>query len=398
MTVQSGLDVLVAEGFSRLAGSRVALLGHPASVDGHLVHLLDRALEHGVKLVRLFGPEHGLLGDAQDMAHVDSHVDRRSGCEVISLYGPTRESLFIKPEHLEGVDVLLCDLQDVGSRYYTYVYTIAFAMRACAEAGVKCVVLDRPNPIGGVLVEGNLVKERYASFVGEYPLPNRHGLTVGELCLWFADRDAERFGKRCDLEVVWMEGYRRSQSFAETGLPWVLPSPNMPTPDCALVYPGGCLYEGTNLSEGRGTTRPFELVGAPYITDPYAFAARAQAGAGPGVRLRPCHFQPTFQKHARKLCGGVQLHVTDAQAFRPLRCAVAILEAARTFEGFGWRTEAYEFVSDRLAIDLLFGDHRPREALEAGAGVDGVMALLAEDEAAVSALHLGCRHPGYPVD
>jgi uncharacterized protein YbbC (DUF1343 family) len=364
--VRSGLDVLVDERFARLRGKRVALLGHPASVDRHLVHLLDRCLAHDVKLVRLFGPEHGLLGDAQDMAHVDGHRDRRTGVEVVSLYGPTRESLFLKREHLADVDVLVCDLQDVGSRYYTFAYTIAFALRAAAGTATKVLVLDRPNPIDGVHVEGNVVDPRFGSFVGEYPLANRHGLTLGELCRFFVAADI----LDVDLDVVWMEGWRRAMRFGDTGLPWVLPSPNMPTPETALVYPGGCLFEGTNLSEGRGTTRPFELTGAPYIHDAHAFVERTIRLAGarglPGVALRPCWFRPTFQKHAGQLCGGAQLHVTDAVAFDSLHTSTSMLAAAMTFAGFDWRRTTYEYVSDRLAIDLLFGDDMTRSNLEAG--------------------------------
>jgi uncharacterized protein YbbC (DUF1343 family) len=389
-TVSTGLDVLVDEGMSRLRGKRVALLGHPASVDRRLVHLLDRCVEHGVQLVRLFGPEHGLLGDAQDMAHVAGHRDRQTGVEVVSLYGPTRDSLFLKPEHLRDVDVLVCDLQDVGSRYYTFAYTIAFALRACAAAGVRALVLDRPNPIGGA-VEGNVVLPKYGSFVGEYPLAARHGMTIGELARFFVAHD----GLQVDLDVVWMRGYRRAMRFEHTGLPWVLPSPNMPTPDTALVYPGGCLYEGTNLSEGRGTTRPFELVGAPYVDDARRFAAEAQAQAGPGVVMRACFFRPTFQKHAGALCGGLQMHVVDRDAFLPLRAGVAVLRAARAFAGFDWRRTTYEYVSDRLAIDLLFGDDAPREALEAGGSVDDVMATMQDGSRAFAPARARHLHAEY---
>jgi uncharacterized protein YbbC (DUF1343 family) len=379
MTVRTGLDVLVDDGMAKLKGEKVAILGNPASVDRTFTHLLDRCLEHEVDLVRLFGPEHGLLGDAQDMADVDGHKDARTGLEVVSLYGQTRDSLFLRPEQLEGVTTLVCDLQDIGSRYYTFSYTIAFAMRACAAAGVKCLVLDRPNPIGATLVEGNEVLPAFGSFVGEYPLANRHGMTMGELCQFFKQQDEDAAG--CELEVVWMRGYNPSMLMRETGAPWVMPSPNMPTPETALVYPGQCIFEGTNMSEGRGTTRPFELVGAPYL-ESYAFAERALEQGVPGVQLRPCWFTPTFQKHAKALCGGVQLHVSDAEAFRPVRTAVALLRSAMSFDGFGWREEVYEFVSDRNPVDLLFGDDKPRKMLEGGASVDEVMAFL--DEAAPS--------------
>jgi uncharacterized protein YbbC (DUF1343 family) len=390
-----GLELLIADDMKMLRGQRVALLGNPVAVDGEYVHLLDRCLQHEVNLVRLFGPEHGLLGDAQDMAHVDSHKDARTGLEVVSLYGETKDSLFLRPEQLDDVDVLVCDLQDVGSRYYTFCYTIAFAMRACKASGTKCVVLDRPNPIGGHIVEGNRVHEGFDSFVGEYPLANRHGLTMGELCHYFAANDEEA---RCELEVVWMEGWRRDMLMAETGAPWVMPSPNMPTPETALVYPGGCLYEGTNLSEGRGTTRPFELVGAPYIDDPARFVATAEAAGLDGCRLRPCWFRPTFQKHGGELCGGLQIHVTDPTTFRSVHTSVAIIAAARDFEGFDWRRTPYEFVADRLAIDLLFGDDKPRLALEGGGGVADVMGILDEDSESVRRDREPFLHPGYGTD
>jgi len=377
-SVQTGLDRLVDDKFSMLRGQRVALLANPIAVDRHLKHLLDRCLEAEVNLVRLFGPEHGLLGDAQDMAHVDGHKDKRTGLDVVSLYGDEYESLHMNPDDLDGVDVLVCDLQDIGSRYYTFSYTIAFALRACAKAGVKAVVLDRPNPIGGHVVEGNLVQDAFKSFVGEYPLPNRHGMTMGELCRFFIAHD----GIDVDLEVVAMTGYRRNMHFGDTGLPWVMPSPNMPTVDTALVYPGGCLFEGTNMSEGRGTTRPFELLGAPYIDDPDAFCRRAEAqGLGDGVTLRPCFFRPTFQKHGGTLCGGLQIHVTDPRVVDAMRLNVAILTAARSFAGFDWRRDTYEFVSDRLAIDLLFGTDQARILLEKDASADDVLGLLDQDRA-----------------
>ncbi|MBI1949068.1 MAG: DUF1343 domain-containing protein [Deltaproteobacteria bacterium] len=388
----TGLDVLVSEGMQRLRGHKVALLGHPASVDARLTHLLDACRDAGVSLVRLFGPEHGLLGDAQDMAHVGGHNDARTGLPVVSLYGPTRDSLFLKPEHLDGVDVLVCDLQDIGCRYYTFAYTIAFALRACAAAGKRCLVLDRPNPIGAQ-VEGNVVDERHRSFVGEYPLANRHGMTLGELCRLFAAHDG--LAGKVDLEVVWASGWRRGTWHDDTGLPWVLPSPNMPTTETALVYPGACLFEGTNLSEGRGTTRPFELVGAPYIDDPHRFAALAAAQGLPGCVLRPCFFRPTFQKHAGQLCGGVQIHVLDRDRFDSLKTGVAVLIAARAFAGFEWRRTTYEYVSDRLAIDLLFGCAEARALIERGAGADDVMASFAPARARFLEARAPFLHPGY---
>jgi uncharacterized protein YbbC (DUF1343 family) len=391
--VKTGLDVLIDEKFARLKNLRVGLLGHPASVDASVVHLLTRCLEHKVNVVRLFGPEHGFLGNAQDMEAVGEQIDAKTKLPVVSLYGTTRESLHIKPAQLKDLDVLVCDLQDVGSRYYTFAYTIAFAMQACAEVGITCMVLDRPNPIGGELIEGNDVLPAFKSFVGEYPLANRHGLTLGELALLFKELDHSK----CKLEVVWMQNWRRSMLFADTGLPWVLPSPNMPTENTALVYPGACLFEGTNLSEGRGTTRPFELVGAPYIDDPERLVDLAMSCNLPGVTLRPCWFTPNFQKHAKSLCGGLQMHITDTQTFLPLKTSVAILWAARQFKGFAWRTEPYEFVSDRLAIDLLFGDDEPRRQLDAGEDVDKVMDAMRPGQTRFQPLWQNIRWKGYAL-
>ncbi len=394
--VKTGLDRLVDSGMAPLQGKRVALLGNPASVDKDVVHLLDRCLEHKVNLVRLFGPEHGIIGDLQDMDHVQGHRDPRTGIDVVSLYGTTRDSLFMKPDQLRDVDVLVCDLQDIGARYYTYAYTIAFALRAAKGTSTKVLVLDRPNPIGAHLCEGNWVGEKWRSFVGEYPILNRTGLTMGELAHLFVELDKDIGSGAVDLEVVWMDGYRRSMLFPETGLPFVLPSPNMPTYDTALVYPGGCLYEGTNLSEGRGTTKPFELVGAPYIDDAHAFVDKVAAHAGPGVAFRPCAFRPTFQKHAMTRCGGLQMHVTDPHAFHSLRAGVAVLHAARTFEGFDWRRKPYEYVSDRLAVDLLFGDAEPRKVLDQGGSVDDVMALFDADFQQDQPRRAKFLHTGYP--
>ncbi len=398
--VKTGLDVLVDEGFARVKGKRVALLGHPASVDHRLRHLLDLCLANEVRPIRLFGPEHGLLGDAQDMAHVDGHTDRRTGIDVVSLYGPTRESLFLKAKDLADVDVLICDLQDVGARYYTFAYTIAFAMRAAAQTQTRVIVLDRPNPIDGVHVEGNVVDPAYGSFVGEYPLANRHGMTLGELCMFFAAHDqldADFVSNR--LEIVWMQGWKRSMLFAETGLPWVLPSPNMPTPDTALVYPGGCLFEGTNMSEGRGSTRPFELIGMPGIDDAHAFVERCVAMAGarglPGVTLRPTYFRPTFQKHGGTLCGGAQLHVDDADTYDSMHTATAMICAARSFAGFDWRRTTYEYVSDCLAIDLLYGDDVTRKHIEAGADATAACAHHEAQREAFLETRRGFLHAGY---
>ena len=298
MRVATGLDVLVSDRLDLLRGRRVGVLCHPASVTSELVHIVDRLIAAGVRPSRLFGPEHGVRGEAQDMVGVADGRDTRTGIPVTSLYGETFESLTPTAADLEGIDVLVVDLQDVGSRYYTYIWTMALALGAAARSQVAIVVLDRPNPLGGVAIEGGTVQEGCTSFVGLGAVPVRHGLTIGEVARlvvagmpWGGRRFAQPLD--CDLTVVAARGWRRPMTFADTGLPWVMPSPNMPTPDTALVYPGGCLFEATNLSEGRGTTRPFEIVGAPFL-DGYAWAAALAETQPPGLRLRPISFRPTF--------------------------------------------------------------------------------------------------------
>ncbi len=314
-----------------------------------------------MRLGALFGPEHGLSGEAQDLVGVPGGSD--SGLRVYSLYGDTFDSLKPTEEQLRGLDALVIDLQDVGSRYYTFQVTMLFCLEAAARFGLKAFVLDRPNPLGGEAVEGPALRPGYESFVGIHPLATLHGLTVGELARLYR---AER-GIGGELEVIPCEGWRRDMDFDATGLPWVLPSPNMPTVDTAFVYPGQCLLEGTNLSEGRGTTRPFELCGGPGV-DARQLCRRLQDEGWPGVAFRPAWFRPTFQKHAGRTCAGLQLHVTDRAAFRPVRTGLAVLAALRDLSGeaFAWRREPYEFVADKPAIDLLFGSDRERLALEAG--------------------------------
>jgi uncharacterized protein YbbC (DUF1343 family) len=372
MAVVPGIEVLVTEKAALCQGRRVGLLCHPASVTPDLGHVVDRLIAAGIRPTRLFGPEHGVRGEAQDMIGVDGERDRRTGIPVTSLYGASFDSLSPTARDLADVDVLLVDLQDVGSRYYTYVWTMALAMQAAARAGVQVVVLDRPNPLGGVEIEGGDVDPSTESFVGLGSIPVRHGMTIGEIARliqggipWGAERFASPLD--CDLQVVQMRGWRRRDSFEATGLPWVLPSPNMPTVDTAYVYPGLCLIEGTNVSEGRGCTRPFEIIGAPFI-DGYALAERLTAHDLPGVRFRPLSFRPTFHKHGGQSCGGIQTHVVDRNSFRPYRTGVAILRElwALGSGGFAWRTEPYEFVSQRLAIDLLTGGDAVRLGIERG--------------------------------
>jgi uncharacterized protein YbbC (DUF1343 family) len=333
-------------------------------VDQRLNHAADLlAGAPDVHLTALFGPEHGFQGQAQDLIAVTDSSEALPGVRLHSLYGKTAASLRPTAEQLRGLDTLVIDLQDVGSRYYTFQATMLFCLEAASALGLKAFVLDRPNPLGGEVIEGPALQPGFESFVGIHAVATRHGLTIGELArLYHAER-----GLTGALEVIPCDGWRRGLDFEQTGLPWVLPSPNMPTVDTAFVYPGQCLLEGTNLSEGRGTTRPFELCGAPWI-DPRRLARLLDRDELPGAHFRPAWFQPTFHKFAGQACGGVQLHVTHRQTFRPVRTSLALLAAMRELSGsrFSWRTEPYEFVADRLAIDLLFGSDRERLGLEAG--------------------------------
>jgi uncharacterized protein YbbC (DUF1343 family) len=375
-----GLEVLAERRFRPLAGRTAGLVCNPTAVTRALVHAADLlAAAPRVRLAALFGPEHGVRGDAQYMAAVGGERDAVTGLPAHSLYSETRESLRPRPEQLEGLDLLVFDIQDVGARYYTYQATMLLCMEAAAQAGIGFVVLDRPNPIGGVLVEGPRLTPGFESFCGLHDLAVRHGLTVGELALLFR----EERGLDLELEVVPCRGWRRAVPFRETGLPWVLPSPNMPTPETALVYPGMCLLEGTNLSEGRGTTRPFELFGAPWL-DARRLADDLGRERLPGVRFRPASFAPTWDKHAGVRCHGVELHVADAGRFRPFRTGLAaVLHARRQDPGrFAWRTEPYEFVADVPAFDLLCGSAREREAIEAGATLSELCRPLVAEERA----------------
>ena len=369
--VRTGLERLLDDPRAWLGSARVGLVANPTAVNRGLDHaadLLHRRPE--VDLRCLFGPEHGLRGSAQDMAAVADHTDSATGLPVASLYGDTPASLSPAPEQLARLDVLLFDVQDVGARYYTYGATLALCMRAAAVSGVRVVVLDRPNPIGGAAVEGGGLDAGLESFCGLYPAPQRHGMTLGELARLYN----ETFGIGCDLDVAACEGWSRSAYYDQCGLPWVMPSPNMPTPDTALVYPGMCLLEGSNLSEGRGTTRPFELFGAPFIDGP-RLARELRRCDLPGVVFRPCVIEPAFHKFRGQRCGAIQLHVSDRNALEPYRTGLAVLVAVRKLwpESFAWRTEPYEFRADVPAIDLLTGRAAVRQAIDRGATLDDVV-------------------------
>jgi uncharacterized protein YbbC (DUF1343 family) len=331
-------------------------------VDASLAHASDLVFDAPqVTLAALFGPQHGFRSDLQDNMIESPHGrDAKRRVPVYSLYSETREPT---ADMLKDVDVLVVDLQDIGARIYTFVYTMANCLRAGRRHGIPVIVCDRPNPIGGDAVEGPMLEAGFESFVGQFPIPMRHGMTVGELAHLFNDA----FGIGADLTIVPVEGWARSQYFDETGLPWVIPSPNMPTLDTAMVYPGAVLFEGTQLSEGRGTTRPFELLGAPWI-DAERFADGMNALALPGVYFRPTVFEPTFHKFARESCGGIQSHILDRHTYRPVLAGVALLahfyhaDPAR----FAWRQPPYEYEHDKMPIDILAGSAALRLHVESG--------------------------------
>ena len=360
--VRTGLDRLVDEGFSGLKGKRIALLAHQPSVDATLRHIIDHLREaDDVELIRVFAPEHGFGGAVQDQVGLGRQGDL-NGIPLVTLYGDGFSSLRPRAEELDDIDLLLADIQDIGSRYYTYFNTLAFTMERAVEAGVPVMILDRPNPINGIDMEGPILSPEMRSFVGYYAIPPRHGLTVGEL----ARLVKAEFKIGAEIEVLPMEGWRREMYFDETGLPWVMPSPNIPSLDTALVYPGACLLEGTNLSEGRGTTRPFEIFGAPFL-DGKELVHRLNALSLPGAAFREASFIPTFHKWAGEDCSGLQVHVIDRKSFKPWLTFINILlNVNEMHEDFAWREDAYEFESDRPAIDLLLGEPALRMAIEDG--------------------------------
>lgn len=359
----TGLDRLVTQRtdlVKRLRESVIGLVAHPASVSRALVHIVDVFAELGIVPRILFGPEHGWAGHAQDMIGVGDATDAQKGTRIVSLYGESFSDLSPKKADLEGLDVVVIDMQDVGARYYTFVWTAVLVARACRDAGVRVLVLDRPNPLGKKVLEGRLQDEGFQSFVGLERVPIRHGLTLGDIVTWRAK--VEGYSEL--VEVLEVEGLSKDAHATEWDRPFVMPSPNMPTYETALVYPGGCLLEGTNLSDGRGTTRPFEITGAPWI-DGKELAKRLAATELPGFVARPLGFEPTFHKHAKQSCGGVQIHVTDVRRFRPVATYVALIAIAHHLapNDFRFRTEKYEFVDTIPAFDLLTGSAGARERI-----------------------------------
>jgi uncharacterized protein YbbC (DUF1343 family) len=366
--MQLGSEKLLAS--SRLNGLRIGILANPASIDHGFLHIVDQ-LSHSnrFKLTAIFGPQHGYRSDLQDNMIETPHAkDRRRNIPIFSLYSETREPT---KEMLGLVDVLVIDLQDVGARIYTFIYTMANCLRAAAHYGVPVIVCDRPNPIGGMNVEGPTLEPGFESFVGQFRMPMRHGMTIAELARLFN----EHHGIGATLEVVPMEGWSRDMYWDETDLPWVMPSPNMPTLDTAIVYPGTVLYEGTMLSEGRGTTRPFELIGAPWF-DGDELASRMNKLELAGVHFRGATFKPTFQKHARETCGGCQIHVTSRAEFLPVKVGMSLLRECFGLapDRFKWREPPYEYEHDKIPIDILAGSPALRQQIESQVPLEEIVA------------------------
>jgi uncharacterized protein YbbC (DUF1343 family) len=363
--IQTGIERLLTNPPSVLREKRLGLLANPASVgypDSSRKFRSTRLLisdHYPGQLKVLFCPQHGFFAEKQaNMIASEGLIDPVLQIPVYSLYGENRtpsRSMF------EPIDVIIIDLQDVGTRVYTYIYTMALCMQAARTYKKEVLVLDRPNPAGGSLIEGNCVRPGYTSFVGMYPIPMRHGLTIGELALLFNDH----FGIGSRLSVISMAGWRRNMLFEDTGLPWIPPSPNLPTPASALVYPGQVLWEGTNLSEGRGTTQPFEIFGAPFL-DAVRLEALLSEQRTEGAHLRPLAFEPTSDKWAGRLCHGFQIHVIDTEAFRPYKTTLALLQAVISLhpESFRWQSPPYEYELEKLPFDVITGDPLVRKAIE----------------------------------
>lgn len=366
--IELGIERLLGEKIDLLKGARVGLVCNQASVDHGFRHAADLFHEHpDINLTALFGPQHGIRGDVQDnMIETGHATDRKTGLPIYSLYSETREPT---EEMLRDVDIIVVDLQDIGTRIYTFVYTLANCMRAARKLGKKVIACDRPNPIGGTKVAGVVLDPLFASFVGQFPIATRPGMTFCELGRMFN----EHFQIDCDAEYVTMLGWSRELWYGDTNAAWVLPSPNIPTPDTTTVFPATVHLEGTQLSEGRGTTKPFDFAGAPYI-DPDEFGAALAGFDFPGVYFRPCVFMPTFQKHAMQACGGVQIHVTDREAFEPVIAGIAIVKTAFDLYGdqFRWKDPPYEYEYDRNPFDLISGTSKVREAIERGDSVAAI--------------------------
>jgi len=394
--VKLGVEVFLESHLDLVKGERVGLITNLTGVDRNLQSVIDLFRQNPqIELVALYGPEHGVRGNAQAGEYVPFYFDEKYNIPVFSLYGQsskpapgmlknideymrsfdtTRAGKMPEGAMIKDVDVLIYDIQDVGTRIYTYETTMAYALQACAESGIHFIVLDRPNPINGTNMEGPILEyPEFSSFVGIYPVPVRHGMTVGELARLFNDQFLE---KKANLTVIPMEGWQRTMWYDETGLPWVIPSPNMPTLETATIYPGQVYFEGTNVSEGRGTTKPFEIFGAPWI-DGYDLARRLNGLNLAGVKFREAWFTPTFSKFAGELCGGDQIHVTDRNLFRPLETSLNIIKAIRDMY-----PEKFEFHPEYF--DKIMGTAKVREALEKGVAVSEIVKTFGESLAKFS--------------
>ncbi len=378
--IKLGLEVLLAERLDLLRGARVGLICNPTSVNHQWQHAADLLHAHpAVNLTTLFGPQHGIRGETQDnMIEWAGFQDRRTGVMAHSLYGTTRQPT---ADMLREVDVLIFDVQDVGTRVYTFIYTMALAMQAARAFGKRFVVLDRPNPIGSTQIEGSLLEGGHESFVGMFPIPMRHGMTVAELARLFN----REFGIGCELAVVPMQGYQREWYYDETDAPWIIPSPNLPTVDGCVVYPGTVFLEGTMISEGRGTTRPFELIGAPYA-QAYEVAEYLNHLHLPGVHFRPHSFLPTFQKHAGQICHGIQIHVCSRQEFKPVLTGIAVIKALHDLypQEFQWKEPPYEYELNRMPFDVIAGTKKLRKQIVARVPLNEIAAAWQADERAFS--------------
>jgi uncharacterized protein YbbC (DUF1343 family) len=369
-----GLERLLGDQKHLIADKRVGLICNQSSVNHQYQHAADLFYENEqIQLAALFGPQHGIRGDVQDNMVETSHAtDEYTKLPIFSLYSETRSPT---AEMLENLDTLIFDLQDVGCRVYTFIYTMANAMKACAQHGKEFIVLDRPNPIGGLQVEGNILERGNESFVGMFPIPMRHGLTVGELAHLFN----QQFGINCDLKVVAMNGWERNLYLDETDAPWVMPSPNMPTVETAVVFPATVYFEGTQISEGRGTTRPFEIIGAPFVNAKLYKDALEELRL-PGVIFRETNFLPTFQKHHNQVCGGVALHVSDRQNFKPVITGIALVKTLYDLypDEFKWKVTPYEYVFDRNPFDVIAGTPETRRQIESNTSLADIEASWAK--------------------
>ncbi|MDQ3749916.1 MAG: DUF1343 domain-containing protein [Acidobacteriota bacterium] len=367
-SIRLGLEKILNEQKNFLKSLRIGLICNQASVNHRFQHAADLFFENdNLNLVSLFGPQHGIRGDVQDnMVETFHSIDKSTKLPIYSLYSETRQPT---EDMLSSIDALVFDLQDVGGRVYTFIYTMANAMRACAKFGKKMFVLDRPNPIGGLSVEGNFLEKGHESFVGQFPIPMRHGLTVGELAKLFN----KEFNINCELKVITMNNWERKNFYDETDAPWVMPSPNIPTVDTTVVFPSTVYFEGTQVSEGRGTTRPFEIVGAPYI-DSKEFADALSSLKLPGVIFRAINFLPTFQKHHNQSCGGVFLHITERDSFEPIITGLAMIKTIYELypNDFKWKDKPYEYEFDRNPFDVIAGTIKIREMIEKGKSIDEI--------------------------